>query len=104
MNATTPVVVALAVAAALFTVAANAQTGRPSADEIGPAAAPTAVVDTASDQAGSFAHLQMLNGEPRDEAIAQARSYDHPKPRYRFAFHGKPVKPAAPVAPATDVR
>jgi hypothetical protein len=94
MNAT-PFVAAAAIAAALFTVAANAQTGRPSADEIGPPAAPTSVVDTAAADVGSYARYEMLNGKTRDEAIADARGVDH-KHYPRFVFHGKPAKGDVP--------
>jgi len=67
----------LALAAAFFSTAASAQTGRPSEapDSI---ARSSSVIDTSRDPAGSYAHYLMLNGVTPDVAIRQARSIDHP--------------------------
>jgi hypothetical protein len=97
MNAT-PFIAAAAVAAALFSVAASAQTGRPSDEEIGQPSAPASVVDTANGPVGSYARYLMLNGKTRDEAVAEAKAYDQPKHYPRFVFHGKPSKTTAPAA------
>ena len=73
-------VATVAVAAALFSVGASAQTGRPSAIEVKAAAiAPTPV---AADEAlGSYARYLMLNGATREDAVAAARNIDHPAAR-----------------------
>jgi hypothetical protein len=92
MNATTPFIVTAAIAAALFTGAANAQTGRPSAEEIGQPAAPTNVIDTATSDTGSYARYLMLNGKTREEAVAEAKTTDQQKHYPRFVLHGKPAK------------
>ena len=101
---TTPFIVAAALAAAAFSVAANAQTGRPSADEIGPPPAASTVIDTGVADVGSYARYQMLQGKTREQAIAEARTYDR-KNYPRFVFHGKPAKAATtPVAPEADTQ
>jgi hypothetical protein len=76
MRATT-LASSLALAAALFSTAASAQTGRPSEapDAI---ARSSSVIDTSRDPAGSYAHYLMLNGVTPDVAIRQAQSIDHP--------------------------
>lgn len=62
-------------------LAASAQTGRPSeAPSDRPVAAST-------DDAGSYAHYLMLNGKPRDVAVAEAQNVDHPAPSKHFALH-----------------
>ena len=74
----------LALAAAFFSTAASAQTGRPSeAPEI--IARSSSVVDTSQDPTGSYAHYLMLNGVTPDVAIREARSIDHPAPRHLAA-------------------
>jgi hypothetical protein len=97
MNAT-PFIAAAAIAAALFSVAASAQTGRPSDEEVGQSSTPSNVVDTTNSPVSSYARYQMLNGKTRDEAVAEAKAYDSPKHQPRFVFHGKPVKTTAPAA------
>lgn len=67
-------------AAALFSVAAHAQTGRPSTQEVSAAAdAPQLVAGDA--QLGSYARYLMLNGATRTQAIDAARNIDHPAAR-----------------------
>lgn len=69
-----------AIAAALFSVAAHAQTGRPSTQEVPAAAdAPQRVASDA--QLGSYARYLMLNGATRSDAIVAARNIDHPATR-----------------------
>jgi len=65
------------IAAAIFSVAAHAQTGRPSAQEVPAAAVAPQVVD-ADAQVGSYARYLMLNGVPRADAVVAARNIDHP--------------------------
>ena len=77
---TTVFVAAAGLAAALFTVAAQAQTGRPSTQETAAAADAPQVV-AADAQLGSYARYLMLNGKPRDVAVADARNIDHPAAR-----------------------
>ena len=73
-----------AVAAALFSVGASAQTGRPSAVEVKSAAVtPQAVV--ADEALGSYARYLMLNGATRERAIAAARNIDHAPARTLLA-------------------
>lgn len=76
--------VAVAVAAALLSVGANAQTGRPSAVEVKSAAvAPQAAVP--DEALGSYARYLMLNGATREQAIAAARNIDHAPTRTLLA-------------------
>jgi len=71
---------AIALVSAVFSVAASAQTGRPSAAEVQDRSAPAQVASTDS-EVGSYARYLMLNGVTRDEAIAAARNTDHPATR-----------------------
>jgi len=80
----TLLVTAVALAASVFTVAAQAQTGRPSALEV-PSADATPHAAAADDQLGSYGRYLMLNGVTRDEAVADARNIDHPVVRSRLA-------------------
>ena len=77
-------VATVAVVAALFSVGASAQTGRPSPVEVKAAAdAPKAV---AADEAlGSYARYLMLNGATREQAVAAARNIDHAPTRTLLA-------------------
>ncbi|MFL6626320.1 MAG: hypothetical protein ACJ8IK_07510 [Burkholderiaceae bacterium] len=77
-------VATVAVAAALFSAGASAQTGRPSAVEVKSAAdAPRAVV--ADEALGSYARYLMLNGATREQAIAAAHNIDHAPTRTLLA-------------------
>ena len=76
----TAFVSAVAIVAAIFSVAAQAQTGRPSTVEV-QAAADTPRVAAADEELGSYARYLMLNGATRDEALAAARNIDHPAAR-----------------------
>ena len=77
---TTALVAIAGIAAALFSVAAHAQTGRPSTQET--AAAADAPQDVAADaQLGSYARYLMLSATPRAQAIVAARNIDHPATR-----------------------
>jgi hypothetical protein len=67
----------LVLASALLSAGAMAQTGQPSE---APAAAPSSVIDTARDPAGSYARYLMLNGATRDAALRTAQAVDHPAP------------------------
>ena len=89
----TSLIAAIAVLAAAFSVAAQAQTGRPATVEV-KAAADTPRVVAADDELGSYARYLMLNGETRDEAIAAARNIDHPSPRKIVA--SRTQAPASP--------
>ncbi len=93
----TLLVTAIAVAAAAFTLSAQAQTGRPSAIEVQSSSdAPHAVA--ADQELGSYARYLMLNGATRDEALVAARNIDHPVVRSRVAAQGRAsVDAKAPV-------
>jgi hypothetical protein len=81
----TALVTTVALAAAIFSVAASAQTGRPSSVEVQQSAEAPHV--TANDQQlGSYARYLMLNGETRDEAVVAARNIDHPAARRVLAI------------------
>ena len=85
----TLLVTAVALAAAAFTVSAQAQTGRPSALEVHASSdAPRAVV-VGDDEPGSYARYLMLNGATREQAQAAARNIDHPAVRSRVATQGR---------------
>jgi hypothetical protein len=68
--------------AAFFSIAASAQTGRPSAVEV-PAAAdrPTSNAAGYGETTGSYARYLMLNGATRENALVAARNVDHPVER-----------------------
>lgn len=80
-------VTTFALAAAAFTVSAQAQTGRPSVIEVpqAGAVAPAVATDPAL---GSYGRYLMLNGATRDEAVTAARNVDHPVVRRRVASAG----------------
>ncbi len=80
----TRLVTVIALAAAVFTVAAHAQTGRPSSVEASTSVETLHAV-AADDEAGSYARYLMLNGATREEALASARNVDHPTLRNRVA-------------------
>jgi len=88
---------AAALLASVVTVAAHAQTGTPSAQEVGAttAAAPSAPVNVAEDDVGSYARYLMLNGKTREEAVKEAQTFDHPAPVRRFAWNVKARSTAA---------
>jgi hypothetical protein len=96
MKSTAPVAT-LALAATIFSIAANAQTGRPSSVELqAQAEAPHVVAD--DQELGSYARYLMLNGATRDEAVAAARNIDHPAARKFVASQDRPRADAqAPV-------
>jgi hypothetical protein len=93
----TLLVTAVALAASVFTVAAQAQTGRPSTVEVRSSDdTPHAVA--ADDELGSYGRYLMLNGVTRDEAVAVARNIDHPVVRSRLAGRDRvPADAKAPV-------
>lgn len=81
----TVLVAAATIAAAFFSVAANAQTGRPSLVEVKTAAdAPRSIV--ADEALGSYARYLMLNGATREQAIEAARNIDHAPTRTLLAL------------------
>lgn len=84
--------------AALFSVAASAQTGRPSAVEVPAAAdAPTPVAASYGQVPGSYARYLMLNGATRENALVAARNVDHPVERApRLAASRRSVKQPTP--------
>jgi hypothetical protein len=70
--------VALAgIAAAIFSIAAQAQTGRPSVQEV-PAAADTPHAVAGDQELGSYARYLMLNGATRENALVAAHNVDAP--------------------------
>jgi hypothetical protein len=86
----------LALVSGLSSVAAVAQTGRPS--EAPASIARSDVIDTSSDAAGSYARYLMLNGATREAAIRAAQPIDHPQPR-RLAWQRVQRGDAAQPAP-----
>jgi hypothetical protein len=76
MKATALVTLA-GIAAAVFSIAAHAQTGRPSALEV-PAAAAAPKAVAGDEQLGSYARYLMLNGATRENAVVAARNIDRP--------------------------
>lgn len=79
---TIALVTAAGLAAAFFSVAASAQTGRPSTVEVAAAADSPKPVDADYGQApGSYARYLMLNGATREDALVAARNVDHPVER-----------------------
>jgi hypothetical protein len=87
---------AIALLGAAFTIAAHAQTGAPSAQEVGRQAsvAQSAPIDAADAEVGSYARYLMLNGKTRDEAILEARNVDHASATRTFAWHRAPKQAA----------
>ena len=94
MNSTS-LIATIAVLAAAFSVAAQAQTGRPATVEV-QSAADTPRVVAADEELGSYARYLMLNGATRDEAVAAARNIDHPAARKVVAIgsHARTDAPA----------
>jgi hypothetical protein len=84
----TALIAAIAVLAAAFSVAAQAQTGRPSTVEV-KAAADAPRIAAADEELGSYGRYLMLNGATRDDAVAQARNIDHPAPRKVLASRSR---------------
>ena len=79
---TTALVALAGIAAALFSIAAQAQTGRPSTVEVPAAAdAPHAVESAYGKEPGSYARYLMLNGATREDALVAARNIDNPVDR-----------------------
>ncbi len=91
----TSLIAAIAVFSAAFSVAAQAQTGRPSAVEV-KAAADAPRLAAADDELGSYGRYLMLNGATRDEAVAAARNIDHPAPRKVLASGSRAGATPAP--------
>ncbi len=83
----TLLVTAIALAAAVFTVAAQAQTGRPSSIEVAASGDAPRTLD-ADQELGSYARYLMLNGVTREQALASAHNIDHPATRSRVAARG----------------
>jgi hypothetical protein len=91
----TSLIATIAVLAAAFSVAAQAQTGRPATVEV-PAAADAPRVVAADDELGSYGRYLMLNGATRDDALAAARNVDHPAPRKVLASRSQTTAAPAP--------
>lgn len=91
----TAAVTAIALLAAVFSVAASAQTGRPSDVETQDPPQAGHVVDVTRSQVGSYARYLMLQGVTRDEAISQAQTFDHPATATRFASSAARAKASA---------
>lgn len=84
MKSSTSLIAAIAILSAAFSLAAQAQTGRPSTIEV-KAAADTPRLAAADEELGSYGRYLMLNGATREEAITAARNIDHPAPRKLLA-------------------
>jgi hypothetical protein len=93
MKSSTPLVAAIAVLAAVFSMTAQAQTGRPSTVEV-KAAADTPRVAADDAELGSYGRYLMLNGATRDAALVAARNIDHPAPRKVLASRLSAPAPA----------
>ena len=93
MKSSTSLIAAIAVLSAVFSVTAQAQTGRPSTVEV-KAAADTPRVAADDAELGSYARYLMLNGATREAAIAAARNVDHPAPRKVLASRSNAPAPA----------
>lgn len=78
----------IALAAAVLTIAAQAQTGRPSPIEV-PASSDAPRAVAADQELGSYGRYLMLNGATRDEALVAALNVDHPVVRSRVAAQGR---------------
>jgi hypothetical protein len=93
----TALITSIAILAAVFSVGANAQTGRPSDAEV--KARSTASQAVAGDtEVGSYARYLMLNGTTRDEAIKAAQNTDHPISRqYATRTVGKRANSTTPI-------
>ena len=92
----TSLIAAIAVLSAAFSVAAQAQTGRPATVEV-PSAADVPRVAAADEELGSYARYLMLSGATREDAVAAARNIDHPAARKVVATrsHARTDAPAA---------
>ncbi len=84
----TLLVTTIALAAAAFTISAQAQTGRPSVIEV-QTSSDTPRTVAADQELGSYGRYLMLNGATRDAALVTARSVDHPVVRSRVASQGR---------------
>lgn len=72
-------VTSLAIASAVFSISAGADTGRPSCLQTQRSdASPAEQVEPAGRQPGSYAKYLMLNGVQREAAIRAAWTVDHP--------------------------
>ena len=80
--------ISAAILATAFSLAAQAQTGRPATVEV-KAAADTPRVAAADEELGSYARYLMLNGATREDAIDAARNIDHPAPRKVLASRSR---------------
>jgi hypothetical protein len=90
-------VTAIALAAAAFTVSAQAQTGRPSPLEV-PTSSDTPHAAAADRELGSYGRYLMLNGTTRNAALVAARNIDHPGAGDRVAARSRAALDAkAPV-------
>ena len=87
MKSTLPAAV-IALAAAVFALSAQAQTGRPSPIEV-QASSDTPHAVAADQELGSYARYLMLNGATRDAALVAARNIDHPAAGVRLARQGR---------------
>jgi len=74
---TTALVTLAGIAAAIFSIAAHAESGRPSAQEV-PAAADAPRAVASDEELGSYARYLMLNGATREAAVIAARNIDRP--------------------------
>jgi hypothetical protein len=88
MKSPTSLIATIAILSAAFSVAAQAQTGRPSTVEV-KAAADAPRVASADEELGSYARYLMRNGATREDAVAAARNIDHPAPRKVLASRSR---------------
>jgi len=81
-------VATMVAAVAAVAISAHATTGMPSQVAREHTAGSSAAIDTgAGAELGSYGRYLMLNGKSRDEAIAEARSIDHPDFRSSSPSH-----------------
>jgi hypothetical protein len=92
--------IATLAAAAAISLSAHAATGMPSEQETGSQRTCEPSVPVTQDaQVGSYARYLMLNGKPREQALAEAFNIDHPAASH-FAGHQNSPQAAVTEAPA----
>ncbi len=75
MKFTASLVAALAIAASVYSTASRAESGTPSRQEIGPAAAVEVVSNDDGQVNGYARYLMVVDGKRRTDAVVEARNY-----------------------------
>lgn len=96
--------IATLAAIAAISISAQAATGTPSEQETGAQRTSQPSAPVAEDaQVGSYARYLMLNGKPREQAMAEAFNIDHPAAS-RVAGHRAPSRAVVTETPASPVQ